>query len=137
MFDVREGTVLVRVVYWGNRNRKVGWIAHSSVSVVCVGAVGLAGSFVSDGWSRVKPFCSFAMACDDSHTIRVIDGEVRVDEDEEVRHGLGQGQGVGKQIPGMRVGVENDGEERGCFCFILLLGPVCGVHRVHRDDASA
>lgn len=40
-----------------------------------------------------------------------------VDEDEDVGDGLGEGEGVFEKRPGMRVCIDDDGEERGCWIF--------------------
>ena len=53
------------------------------------------------------------VGCDDGDFIRIVEGEVGVDEDEKVGNCGGQGQSGGEEGPCVRVRVEDDGEVGG------------------------
>lgn len=53
------------------------------------------------------------MAGDDGDAVGAVEGEVRVDEDEQVGYGLREGQRVVEKSPGVGVRVEDDGQEGG------------------------
>ena len=50
------------------------------------------------------------MGGEDGDLVCAVDGEVGVDEDEEVGDGLREGEEGGQRVPGYGVGVEDDGE---------------------------
>lgn len=53
------------------------------------------------------------MAGHDSHFVCIIAGQMGIDEYEEVGDSGGEGESRLENGPGVRVGVEDDGEERG------------------------
>lgn len=69
------------------------------------------------GTWRVEEFGAAGVGGDYADFVGVVEGEVGVDEDEEVGDGGGEGEGWGEKSPCVRVGVEDDGQEgwRG-FC---------------------
>ena len=60
------------------------------------------------------------MTCYHGDLVGIVDGEMCIYEDEEIGNCPREGEGRGEKCPGMRVGVENDGEERGRWTWVLL-----------------
>ena len=94
-------------------------IAHFRVGVMrCIWGVGK-----RNWWGgvrrRVEEIGAPDVAGYDGNFVGVVEREVGVDEDEEVGNGLGEGERGLEQCPGVGVGVEDDGQERG--------GRFCGV----------
>lgn len=65
------------------------------------------------GPRRVKPRRPIRVRRNQRDLVRVAEGQVPVDEDEEARDGLGEREGVLQRGPGARVRVEDNGKEGG------------------------
>ena len=71
------------------------------------------------GARRVEVVGPLDVAGYDGDCVGVVDGQVGVDEDEEIGHRLGEGERRLEEGPAMGVGVEDDHEERsGWFCCV-------------------
>lgn len=62
---------------------------------------------------RIEKAGGMRVRGDDGDLVGVVDGQVGVDEDKEVCDEGGQGQSVGQEAPGVRVCVEDDGQQGG------------------------
>lgn len=65
------------------------------------------------GGDGVEKFGALGVRGYDCYFVAVVEGEVGVDEDEDVGEGGGQGEGRGEEGPGVRVCVEDYGQEGG------------------------
>lgn len=75
------------------------------------------------------------MGGDEGDLVRVAEGQVGVDEDEDIGYGSRQWEDAVEGGPGTWVGVEDDGEEGGRLLGggdLVVVGDVYGVHVASR-----
>lgn len=89
------------------------WTGVAHVYIVGGGGIGHVGFLL--GGRGVEPAGLVGVGGDDGDLVGVAKGQMAVDEDEEVRDGIAEGEGVAEAGPGAGVGVEDDGEEGGDF----------------------
>ena len=88
----------------------------------------------------VEPDSSVGMGGDESDLVGVAEGEVGIDEDEDVCDGLGDGEHVGESCPRARVGVDDDGKEGRDIVgvvHLVVLRSVDGVLDAHLGRRAA
>lgn len=84
------------------------------------------GGAVIGGGGRVEEFGALGVTGYDGDLVCVVEGEVGVDEDEEVCYRFGEGEGVGEESPGVGVRVEDYGQQgRGRFCIAIQSASLC------------
>ena len=111
-----EWSVVVRIIRCGRSNGSVA-VCHVHIAVRAIlhalvgGAVRVAGIFVrGDGVEKLGALGVRGYDCD---FVAVVEGEVGVDEDEQVGDGGGEGERGREEGPGVRVRVEDYGQQRG------------------------
>ena len=99
-------------------------VSHLDV-VGGVGGILLWGCAVVGGGGGVEKLGALGVAGYHGDLVGVVEGEVGVDEDEEVCYRFGEREGVGEESPGVRVRVEDYGQQRrGGFCFATGSAPL-------------
>ena len=64
-------------------------------------------------WYRVQKLGALGVRGYDCYFVAVVEGEVSVDEDKEVRNGGREGECGCQKMPGMRIGVKDSSQEGG------------------------
>ena len=136
ILDLAKGAVEVGVVFRCRRLTDSSSCCVVSIRHLCVTAIfslapvvepvgSVAGVRGRRRW--VEKHCPLGVAGDHGDLVGVVDGQVGVDEKKEAGERRGERQGGSQQSPGMRIGIEDDGEKRrrGLWIRTLELTDLC------------